>query len=334
MDDDIDDGLLMSFYDESESFLKYIKSSNQAYIWEDISFDFDFSPVVSELESDIIFLKNSEYSGFESPLKSYDYVFIDRDGTFVPEFDHYALSFQSLRSAFWLNILAENNREVVILSSTSVKDYGYRYKTISFFNLIQAGSNGTRFIKKDKNLIEYKFNSMQSYVLNNIKLKIQEIYNTDDFKNFLLVGNGLQFKNGKIFISYRDRFKSCPIYYSFQLKDLVYKIVKTFDPLKENIWVYDNGKTITIGLLDERLRYFDKEQGVRFLLKHYCVTSIDRALVIGNSNSDYKMINGLKQIAYVIDSYFVTNDDVLKGKVKNSSDSAVFLKRVNDLLKI
>lgn len=322
----------------------------------------DLTYEIGELKKDIFFLEHNEPDFFKmladlhdnfakevaegvNKLKDIHFkAFItDRDGTVNNYCGRYASSIQSAYNAVFLSRFAQCCTDnSIILTSAPLDNIGLVDLSVSPKNaFIFAGSKGREYFNKEGKRCQFPIAQEKQNILNMLNEKLGNLVKEPKYLQFSLIGSGLQYKFGQTTIARQDITKTIPEDESLAFKAIVASIIKEIDPENKFFRTEDTGKDLELILTIENsddsqeLKDFDKGDGVTFLnndLKLEMETGPN--LICGDTNSDVPMLPSAIEKSKDVYSVFVTKDDALKEKVRNTCKNSIIVSEPDILVTI
>ena len=307
--------------------------------------DLDMSYEISELEKDIVYLREGEdalmahlaklHDGFDEEVAATvaylqdmpRHLFItDRDGTVNNYCARYRTSVQSVYNAVLLTLYARNRaHKPVILTSAPLEPEGImEVMTTPRHTFIIAGSKGREFYDQELNRHEIPIPEHQRQVMERLNEELEKLVSKNRYQRFTQIGSGLQKKYGQTAISYQDVGKSIDQEKSKAFRDKVIELVERSDPEKRTLHVEDTGRDLEIilsatGNGSDSPRDFDKADGVRFIDGEVPLGIGETpALVCGDTASDIPMLEYVARTSPDSRTILVTRDRTLINKTKKS----------------
>ncbi len=309
----------------------------------------DLSYEVTELEKDIVYLTRGE-DAFLSYLESVhadfsnqtaraaEYVrsrgirtlITDRDGTVNNYCGRYLSSIQSVYNAVFLTRCAQRiARKPVILTSAPLSGGGLADISVApSREFVFAGSKGREYQRPDGTVGALAIEPEQSRKITELNSALETLVARPDYQKFTLIGSGFQKKFGQTTVSRQDINGSIDPRESQQFLDTVANVVSEVDPEGRFFKIEDTGKDIEIMLTVEDaaggVRDFDKGDGVVFLDKELDLRLHEgHNLICGDTPSDAPMVEAAVRSGGETAAIFVTRDDSLAARVRQTVADAV-----------
>lgn len=334
--------------------LESIPCENSLYllkITEEQTIKVDLTYEISELKKDLFFLTHPEEE-FEKYLSSlhpeyntqvkelisflsqykFDNFISDRDGTLNNYCGRYQSSIQSAYNAVYMSRFAKTNvKNAVLLTAAPLVNFGLLdVSTIPDKLYVYSASKGREFIDKELKKNEFPIDPKQQEIMKKLNASLSELVKEAENEKFSLIGSGLQFKFGQTTIARQDINRSISEFESEKFKKTIQTLVEKIDPEHVYFRIEDTGKDLeiilTVGDSSEKLKDFDKGDGVRFL-NEMLGLSLESAgnLVCGDTASDVSMVLATKQFSEHTCAVFVTQDESLKQRVSEVCKDSFFV---------
>ncbi|HBG60393.1 MAG: hypothetical protein A2Y03_00390 [Omnitrophica WOR_2 bacterium GWF2_38_59] len=335
---------------------KCLKINDKKTIHLDLAYE------IGELKKDIFFLENNEPDFFKmlsnlhenfnkevsegvNKLKDIHFkVFItDRDGTVNNYCGRYASSIQSAYNAVFLSRFAQCCADnSIILTSAPLDNIGLVDLSVSPKNaFVFAGSKGREYFNKEGRRCQFPIAQEKQNILNILNERLGKLVKEPKYLQFFLIGSGLQYKFGQTTITRQDITKTIPEDESLAFKETIENIIKEIDPESKYFRIEDTGKDLELILTiqssndSKDLKDFDKGDGVLFLNNDLKLgMEAGPNLICGDTSSDIPMISSAIDKSDDVYSIFVTKDDALKEKVKNTCRNSIIVSEPDILVTI
>jgi len=285
----------------------------------------DLTYEITELEKDIFYLEN----------------ITDRDGTINNYCGRYRSSVQSIYNAVFLTRFAKKRaKNPIIITSAPLKDPGIVDVSVNpEKTIIYAASKGREFIDLAGNRRTYPIDDKKQEIIDRLNQKLSALMQKPSFKQFSLIGSGLQFKFGQTTIARQDISRSVSEDESEALLKRIRRLVSDIDPENRNLKIEDTGLDIEIILTiqdsDSGPKDFDKADSVKFLDSELGLNlSEGPHLICGDTSSDIPMIEFSINQTDDTWSIFVTKDKELAGRVTAVCPNSVIVPEPDMLITI
>lgn len=263
------------------------------------------------------------------PLQSW---ISDRDGTVNNYCGRYLSSIQSCYNAVFLARFARAcARSAVILTSAPLESEGMvDISVMPRGTVLMAGSKGRECRDREFQRRTYPVDPAQQQVLDTLNARIQSLLDQPENRRFGLIGSGFQRKFGQTTVARQDISHSIPDGASSAFLGALTALVAELDPDGEVLRIEDTGMDVEI-ILTVRSdggsgpSDFDKGDGVSYLNETLALDIADGpALVCGDTGSDVPMVSACHELTSTT-AVFVTTDDTLKQKVRQTGATALFV---------
>ncbi len=315
---------------------------------EETGMELELDYEISELGKDILYLEAGEaallekleamHEGFGAHVEAVrecinaapvNSLVSDRDGTVNNYCGRYRSSIQSVYNAVYLTRFAQKKaKAAVMLTSAPLQAPGVLDVTVSPAGAMYlAASKGRECLDLEGKRRSYPIAPEQQAVLNALNQRLREITDQAGYRQFTLIGSGLQFKFGQTTVARQDIAGSIPPSQSEAFLRTIQEIVADMDPTGDQLRIEDTGLDVEIILtLPGAGKDFDKGDGVRFLDQEL---SLDMAsggcVVCGDTNSDVPMLQTALELNPDARAIFVTRKQELADKVRGLCPNAVIV---------
>ncbi|HMB01459.1 MAG TPA: trehalose 6-phosphate synthase [Spirochaetota bacterium] len=255
----------------------------------------------------------------------------DRDGTVNNYCTRYSSSVQSVYNAFFLASYIKNSKSKgVILTSAPLMNIGLADISVmpkGYF--VFAGSKGREYLTAAGDVCNFPIPAAKEDKLKELNQVLSELVKEEQYEKYAFTGSGLQFKFGQTTITRQDINKTIPSADSEQFLHKLQQIVKEIDPEEQYFRIEDTGLDVEIILTVDNqgssgLKDFDKGDGVLFLDKELELDIKEQgSLICGDTNSDLPMLQKCAQLNTQTAGVFVTTDEQLKARVRNTAADTV-----------
>ena len=294
--------------------------------------------VLSELEKDIIFLRDGEEAlvehlcglhegflaqaqGLAGKLKdqAFELYVTDRDGTINNYCEQHRSSQQSVYNAVFIERFINAIPKAVVLTSAPLEDTLGISLLRPGGRLVVAGSKGREF-DAGSGAVRESFSEEQESVLGEVRGRIESLLSQDRYRAFGLIGSGFQVKCGQLTIARQDIARSIGDDLSREWLGVVRKVVDDVDPEGGSLSTEDTGLDVEIILKASESEEYDKGTGASGLRKRLGLPG-DDVLVSGDTASDIPLAGAFPGAAAV----FVTKDAELKERVREKAPETFFV---------
>ncbi len=307
------------------AFLNHVPDSFLYYIYQNNEPD-----VKTEVKEGFGLLKNKNFNNFIT----------DRDGTINNYCGRYLSSVQSIYNAYFLSAFALLKcGNSVILTSAPLEHTGLLELSINpplIFHY--AGSKGREYMDIHGRKRRLAIDPKKQDMLIQLNKRLAELTAQPEYRIFLSVGSGLQFKFGQTTLARQDIYNTIPERTSQALLTRVRDLVRALDRDARFFRIEDTGRDIEIiltieGDTMERPKDFDKGDGIKFLDEQLELELANGPnLVCGDTASDLPMVR--TALGYSPDVYavFVTRDADLRRKVSSLCERSFFVSTPDSLI--
>ena len=316
------------------------------------SIDVELSYEIGELQKDLVFLEQGEEAllgelarrhprfrdeveeGFGSLDDGTFQTFVtDRDGTVNNYCGRYGTSVQSVYNAVFLTRFARaRTAGAVVLTSAPLDDTGVADMAVtSSDTFVVAGSKGREYFDTEGQRRRFPLEAGKQKRLDEFNQHLDQLLETPGNEVFRMIGSGLQQKFGETTIARQDIGGTIPSEEAERFLREVHRLARSIDPDETVLHVEDTGLDVEVLLtVDDEpggaARDFDKGDGLRFLNEDLKL-GMDRGacLVCGDTDADLAMLDAALELAPETRAVFVTEDEALKGRVRERLADAPFL---------
>lgn len=331
----------------------------QVAIDERTSTTIDIDYEINELRKDLLFLERGEQAftahlyetapGMRSQVEACVsaladvplHAFVtDRDGTVNNYCGRYLSSIQSVYNAVFLTRFARGRiDDPIILTSAPLEHDGLVDISVGPPGVyILAGSKGREFRDRRGQRHAYPIDPTQQQALDQFNSGLLELLKQPRYRRFSLIGSGFQRKFGQTTVARQDISHSVSDEDSQAFLGTVRGLVADIDASGTIFRIEDTGKDIEIILTvahEDRAgtSEFDKGDGVAFLDKELGL-GIDSApvLICGDTSSDVPMATHCRQHNEATWTVFVTTDESLRERVRETGARSLFVDRPDTLV--
>ncbi len=264
----------------------------------------------------------------------------DRDGTVNNYCGRYLSSIQSVYNAVFLTRFARNAVDSpVILTSAPLENDGLVDISVTPSGaFVLAGSKGRECRDRRGDYHSYPIDAAQQQALDRLNQRLLELLQQPHYRRYSLIGSGFQRKFGQTTVARQDITHSVPADESAAFFETVRALIAELDPNGSTFRIEDTGKDIEIILTvahDSRAERsdFDKGDGVAFLDTELGL-GLERApvLVCGDTLSDVPMVRRCREHNEATWTIFVTTDEALRQRVRDSAARCLFVDRPDALV--
>ncbi len=293
---------------------------------------------LNELEKDLLFLEggasalerywNERDAGFAEAVEGCvaylsesppDLFITDRDGTINNYCARYRSSIQSAYNAIFVSrFAAESSRRNMILTSAPLYHGGLLDVNVMPENLfILAGSKGREYRDEHGRDDRLAMTDGQADLMNRLNSELETLTARPEFREFALIGSGLQRKFGQATIARQDSHESIPRERSEKFLDAVRELVERLDATGDGLRIEDTGLDVEIMLTSpgdaSAPRGFHKGDGLMFLNERL-VPAADGgcALVCGDTLADLPMVEAAARLRPRVRAIFVAPGQKLR----------------------
>jgi hypothetical protein len=288
---------------------------------------------LSEVEEGLRFLSDQKFNNFIT----------DRDGTVNNYCGRYKSSVQSIyNSLFLVKFAQDSTLNSVVLTSAPLENFGLLDLSVDPPNtFIYGGSKGREYVDRSGRKGSYPIVKVQQEKLDTLNNALAKLLKSELYRQFALIGSGLQFKFGQTTVARQDIYKTIPETESKLFYERVSGLVQDIDPEGTSFRIEDTGKDIEIILTIRRddtsdgVGDFNKGDGIYFLDSDLHL-KLDRGpnLVCGDTMSDLSMVSASMEATEDTWTIFVTEDEGLKNEVQLVCANSFFVSSPDILITI
>ncbi len=269
-------------------------------------------------------------------------LFTDRDGTVNNYCARYNTSVQSAYNAVFLGRFARTRVENgVILTSAPLAGVGILDMSAMPDGLvIHGGSKGREMADTGGRRHRLEIPENQAEALRTLNRRLKRLLERPDYRQFALLGSGLQFKYGQTTVARQDVNDSVDTSVSRSFLDKVRELVREVDPESRHFRIEDTGKDIEImltvdGEKGEKRRDFNKGDGIRFIDRTLGLgMARGPNLVCGDTASDVPMVQASVDLCEETRTIFVTTSEDLRKEVGRACPRSFFVETPDMLVMI
>lgn len=263
----------------------------------------------------------------------------DRDGTINNYCARYLTSIQSIYNAVFFSRFALGKvRNPVILTSAPL-DGLIQISVNPEGRIFYAASKGRECLDLEGRTRRLPISKEKQEAIDELNARLITLLNSEGYGKYLLIGSGLQFKFGQTTVARQDIGKSIDEKESEEFLATLRSLVDELDPDEVNFRIEDTGLDVeiilTIETTGDRLKDFDKGDGVRFLDAELGLDMFRGPhLVCGDTSSDVPMLEAALEMSPEVRAIYVTKDEALAKRVTGLTPNAVIVPEPDMLVAI
>lgn len=317
-----------------------------------VSLEMDYE--IAELKKDLVFFEQGEpaleghlaslHPDFErhvaaavellSPVHFNNFV-TDRDGTISNYCGRYRSSIQSAYNAVFLVRYARRRTEsATVVTSAPLMNPGIA--TVSVMPVgayIYAASKAREFLDKEGKHRTLPVDSARQKKLDAINARVAALTSEPQHQKFALIGSGVQFKFGETTVARQDVAKTIDPDESAAFMAELTRITREIDPDGKDTHIKDTGLDVEIVLSTGDEQEFTKADGLYFIDRELGL-ELERGptLVCGDTPPDLKLVEACRNKTQDVYTIFMTKDEALAQRVKESAPHSLVLPEVDMLV--